>query len=113
LFCDPTQFQCNDPRTLGYITGFRSFNERYYINEKGAKFDGPLFDVPAGTVKAAVGGTYTSSVFSFVTFDNTGASTLIAPMLTDAIHPQVWAGFAQVHIPTFSHPNALPPLPSF
>src|SRR5262249_28446612 len=113
LFCDPTQFQCNDPRSLAYITGYRSFQERYYINEKGLKFDGPLFDVPAGTVKAAVGATYTSSVFSFVTFDNTGAATLIAPMLTDAIHRQVWAGFAQVNIPIFGDANALPLLRRF
>src|SRR5262249_12539456 len=102
LFCDPTQFQCNDPRTLAYVQGFRQFQERFWINEKGAKFDGPLFDLPAGTVKGAVGGIYQSNHFNFVTFDNTGASTLLAPMLQDPESRTIWAGFAQVNVPIFS-----------
>src|SRR5262249_38726178 len=102
LFCDATEFTCNSPTTLNYVTAIRSFNEKYWINEKGLKADGPLFDLPAGTLKAAVGATDTTSTFSFVTFDNTGASTLIAPMLTDAIHRSVWAGFAELNIPVFS-----------
>jgi outer membrane receptor protein involved in Fe transport len=108
LFCDATEFQCNSPTTLNYITAIRSFNEKYWINEKGLKFDGPLFDLPAGTLKAALGATYTTSTFSFVTFDNTGASSLIAPMLTDAIHRAVWAGFAELNVPVFSDQFNLP-----
>ena len=46
LFCDPSQFQCNSQTTLNYISGYRSFNERFWINEKGVKADGPLFDLP-------------------------------------------------------------------
>src|SRR6266550_4261400 len=60
LFCDPTQFQCNSRTTLDYITGIRSFNERYWINEKGVKADGPLFALPGGDVKAAIGANMTS-----------------------------------------------------
>ena len=46
------QFQCNSRTTLDYITGIRSFNEKYWINEKGVKADGPLFALPGGDVKA-------------------------------------------------------------
>jgi outer membrane receptor protein involved in Fe transport len=108
VFCDPTAFQCNSPTTLNYVTAIRSFNEKYWINEKGIKADGPLFDLPAGTLKAALGMTYTTSTFSFVTFDSTGSSTLLAPMLTDNIHRQVWAGFAELNIPVFSDQFNIP-----
>jgi iron complex outermembrane receptor protein len=101
LFCDPTQFTCNDPRTLNYVTAIRQFREQFWINEKGARFDGPLFDLPGGTVKAAVGGVYQSNHFNFQTFDTTGASTLIAPMLLDAESRTIWAGFAQLNVPIF------------
>jgi iron complex outermembrane recepter protein len=60
LFCDPQAFQCNSPTTLAYISGQRSVGDKYSIEEKGARFDGPLFDLPAGQVKAAIGGTYES-----------------------------------------------------
>ncbi len=102
LFCDPTVFSCNSPNTLGYITGIRTRTEVMSINEKGAKFDGPLFDLPGGTLKGAVGGTYTSYFFNFTNLENSGTATLIAPLLNDPLHRQVWAGFAELNIPVFS-----------
>jgi iron complex outermembrane receptor protein len=101
LFCDATQMQCNSPTTLNYITGIRQFKEQFWINEKGATFDGPIFDLPAGTLKGAVGGIFQSNHFNFVTFDSTGTSNLIAPMLVDAESRTIWAGFAQINIPIF------------
>src|SRR6267154_655055 len=108
LLCDPTQFQCHSATTLNYVTGLRSFDERYGINEKGIKADGPLFSLPAGDVKAAFGATLTSSAFSFQTFDNTGSPSLVVPQLTDVLHRQVWAVFTQVNVPIFGESNALP-----
>ncbi len=110
LLCDPTQFTCNSPTTIAYIQGTRSFNERYWINEKGMQFDGPLFDLPGGTVKAAVGATFTSFKLQTTVMDNTGASSLIMPYQQDAQGRQVWAVFTQVNIPIFSEQNALPGL---
>ena len=65
LFCDPRAFPCNSPSTLKYVTGLRNFRSNFWINEKGANFDGPLFSLPGGDVKAAVGGNYTSESFLF------------------------------------------------
>ena len=50
---------------------------KYLTNEKGANFDGRLFSLPAGDVKAAVGGTYTSE-------------SLIACRLITPIRPACW-----------------------
>ena len=108
LFCDPQQFACNSSKTLDYISAIRSFNEHYWVNEKGVNFDGPLFDVPAGQVKAAIGANYTSFHFTFTALDNTGSPTLIVPTLSEALSKQVWAVFSQVNIPIFGDANALP-----
>ena len=108
LFCDATQFQCNSPTTLAYIGGVRQFDERYWINEKGLKFDGPLFDLPAGTIKAAVGGTYTSSRISFIGFDSTSSAALLVPILSDPQGRQVWAAFSELNIPVFDDAFNLP-----
>src|SRR5258706_526856 len=100
LFCDASAITCNSPTTLAYVTGFRGLNEKVWLDEKGAKFDGPLFDLPAGEVKAAVGGTYTTFNVLFDRAQNTGG-TLILPRSVDSEPYNVWAGFAQVNIPVF------------
>jgi iron complex outermembrane receptor protein len=108
LFCDATQFACNSPTTLSYVTAIRSFREQFWINEKGLRADGPLFDLPAGTVKAAIGGIYQSNHFNFVTFDSTGTNTLLAPMLVDPESRGIWAGFAQLNVPIFGENFSFP-----
>ena len=110
LLCDPTAFQCNSPTTIAYIQGIRTFNERFWINEKGVQFDGPLFSLPGGEVKAAIGGTFTSFKLQTIVLDNTGASSLIVPYQQDAQGRQVWAVFTQINVPLFSEQNALPGL---
>ncbi len=100
LFCDPTAIRCNSPATLNYVTGFRGLNERVSLDEKGVKFDGPLFDVPAGQIKAAVGASYVNFNVNFVRAQNTGGS-LILPTIVDAEPYNVWAGFVQVNVPVF------------
>ena len=108
LFCDPTAFQCNSATTLNYVTAYRNLWENFWLDEKGVKADGPLFDLPAGQVKAAIGANYTSSSFLNRTIDFTGAPNLIAPILYDPEHRQVWAVFAQVNVPIIGDANALP-----
>ena len=110
LFCDATVNKCNSDTTLAYIQGVRSFNEKFWINEKGAKADGPIFDLPGGTIKGAIGATYTTYHFNDVVTDNTGASSLIVPLQIDPESRQVWAVFTQVNIPIFSDMNGLPGL---
>ena len=107
LFCDPTVIQCNSPTTLNYMTGFRGLNERVSLDEKGAKFDGPLFDVPAGQVKAAVGGNYASFNVNFVRAQNTGG-TLILPTIVDSEPYNVWAEFVQLNVPVFGDSYNIP-----
>jgi iron complex outermembrane receptor protein len=104
LFCDPRAFQCNSPATLAYISGQSSTQARYNVDEKGVRFDGPLFDLPGGTVKAAVGGVYDADSPNVGSGNNTtipGNPPLNQSMTFDPEPYHIWAGFAQVDIPVF------------
>jgi outer membrane receptor protein involved in Fe transport len=107
LFCDPNTFQCNSATTLNYVSGIRQNIERWLVNEKSVKADGPLFDLPGGTVKAAIGADLVSNHFFYFNNDNTSASNLTVNPLSDALHQNVWAVFTQVNIPIFSDNNAI------
>jgi iron complex outermembrane receptor protein len=108
MFCDPFAFQCNSPTTLNYVGGIRDASERYFINEKGIRADGPLFALPAGEVKMAVGANLTSSHNSLTRFENTASPSLILPITTDERKRNVWAVFTQVNVPVIGENNALP-----
>jgi len=108
LFCDPRAYKCNSQATINYITGDRHFTSNYWINEKGANFDGPLFALPGGEVRAAVGANYTSYHFLFTVYDSTSSPTLLATPLADNENKQVWATFAQLNVPIFGDANAIP-----
>jgi iron complex outermembrane receptor protein len=100
LFCDATQFNCNSPATLGYIQAVSTVGDKYSIEEKGARFDGPLFDLPAGQVKAAIGGTYESD--NVLGFSGNNAGSPAGTPLSITYDPQpytVWAGYTQIQIP--------------
>ena len=114
VFCDPTKFTCNSATTLNYITAFRNLSDRYTIEEKGARFDGPLFELPAGQVKAAIGGTYESDNILGVQSNASGNApdgTANPPRSAALIDPEpytVWAGFVQLDIPIFGDNFSLP-----
>jgi len=106
LFCDPYAFQCNDQGTLNYISGLRQQATKFAVDEKGVNFDGPLFDLPGGQVKAAVGATYTSFHFLQTLQTSTNAPTLLLPTVADPRQQQLWAVFTQVNVPLVSDNNA-------
>src|SRR6266446_6930393 len=109
LFCDASEFKCNSDTTLKYIEGFNVTSEAMWINEKGIKADGPLFNLPGGAVKAAIGANFTSYHFLIQNnVQNTSNPTI--SFLSDPESRQVWATFAQLNIPVFSDMNGLPGL---
>src|SRR6185503_20199418 len=108
LFCDPLAYKCNSDTTIAYVEGVRSFDQKMLLSEEGVNFDGPLFDLPGGTVKAAVGGNYTTYHFTFLQLSNTNASNLILPVALDPESRSVWAVWTQLNIPVFSDQNGIP-----
>ena len=108
LFCDPYAFQCNSPATLDYMSGARQQWTKYAVDEKGVNVDGPLFDLPGGQVKAALGATYTSFHFLQTFAATTQSPTLILQTVADPRQQQLWAVFTQINVPIISSANALP-----
>jgi iron complex outermembrane receptor protein len=56
LFCDGARFSCNNAATLARIRAFNDRNADYEMGDGGVKFDGPLWELPAGKLRLAVGG---------------------------------------------------------
>jgi iron complex outermembrane recepter protein len=109
MFCDPRAYQCNSDVTLDYLFRFDEVQEHMHVKERGIKADGPLFDLPGGTVKMAVGANYTTySVL--VQQTNQSAGNPIVNIVQDARNRHVWAAFTQLNVPVFSDQNALPGL---
>jgi iron complex outermembrane receptor protein len=113
LFCDPTQFVCNNDATLDYIMGFRNITSKFKVNEKGVTADGPLFDLPAGTVKAAIGATYTTYSFNITNIDTRNAQSLIPILNVAPEHLSFWAVFTQFNVPLIGEDNRLPLVDGF
>jgi iron complex outermembrane receptor protein len=107
LFCDPRAFTCNSPDTLKYLNGIEDLHEYMNLRERGIKADGPLFDLPGGTVKMAVGANLTTYNF-LITNTSTAETNPTVNIIKDPRERQVWAFFTQVNIPVFSDQNALP-----
>ncbi len=104
LFCDPTAFQCNSPTTLAYISATTDIYAHYTIDEKEARFDGPLFDLPGGQIKGAIGGLYDGDQVSGASGNN---QTIAGnPPINQSNTPfnepyHIWAAFTQLDVPLF------------
>jgi iron complex outermembrane recepter protein len=109
LFCDPTQYTCNDPATLSYISGFRDYSSRTIINEIGLNADGPVYMLPGGEMKAAVGALYDHTAFFMNDVENYNAQALsVIQNAEEYDRRQVWAVFGQLDIPIVGDNNKLP-----
>jgi len=107
LFCDPTAYQCNSDTTLNYLYGINETSEYMHVRERGIKADGPLFDLPGGTVKAAIGANFTTYNF-LIQQTQTNPTNPTVTITSDPRARNVWAGFAQINVPIFSDQNAIP-----
>jgi iron complex outermembrane recepter protein len=109
LFCDPTTYQCNSPATLAYIVGYRVVSGINKARQWNASFNGPLFALPAGDVRAAVGLDLAASIFSYTeSRNNESASTALILKPDDRFGREVPAGYVQVNVPLVGESNALP-----
>ncbi len=107
LFCDPTAFNCIDPTTLRYIEMYNTNNSSYLEHEAGVNFDGPLFDLPGGTVRAAIGGDYTYEAYSITTTTEPITSQLDVAT-PDHLTRTVYSAFGQLNVPIVGDANKLP-----
>ncbi len=108
LFCDPTAFTCNDPATLGYVSGYSINNEDIIINEYGTTADGPVYDLPGGTVRAAVGAILTHYSFLSDALSSNANNATVVNHTSAAGRKSIYSAFAQLNIPVLGGDFKLP-----
>jgi hypothetical protein len=109
VFCDPTVHQCNSPVTIAYISGYRRQWNHWLLQEIGANFDGPVWELPGGTVQAAIGANYINNSYVYNQHENgrTHNTSLIATTILPYADKR-WAVFGQVNIPIFGQDFSFP-----
>jgi iron complex outermembrane receptor protein len=98
-----------NPATLAELLGVLNFNARVRVYEGGFKFDGPLFELPAGEVRMAIGGGYlhTFSVNSTVTSGG-GAPNIRTPTISRSrVERDVESGYFEFFVPVSSSDSAI------
>ena len=114
VFCDASVFTCNSQATLDYINAYRDYDEHWRVGEIGLNLDGPVFDLPGGTVRAAVGAVnYSNHVFYVEHSDFSTQNTSIPVLAPDALSSNIYAGFVQLNVPLVGEANRLPLVEAF
>ncbi len=112
LFCDGNIYACNNPATLAKFSGYSDRNSKYTLNDTAVKADGPLFALPAGLVRLAVGAEYHSDKLPYYLLsNNTTANTSITKYVDNSsVNPRrsVRSVFAEAYIPLIGSANAMP-----
>jgi iron complex outermembrane receptor protein len=112
LFCDSLAYDCIDPATLAYIEGFSTTNSTYILQQYGASFDGPLFDLPGGQVRAAIGGSYEKDDYRILSTSNP-VTTQITQQSYDSEGRNIWSAYSQLNIPIIGDNFTLPLVQKF
>ena len=108
-FCDSVAFStCNDPATLAYISGYSKQMEGEVQNEYGAHFDGPIWTLPAGELKGAVGTSYQNLTYQNNTVATNTSNAALFTYTTTSSRRNVLAFFGELSVPVFSPQYSLP-----
>jgi iron complex outermembrane receptor protein len=110
LFCDPNAFTCNSAATLAYMaSGFRHYVEENNVAEFSGEFDGPVYTLPGGDIKAALGASYYHLAYNFEDKENWNEPALSDIIdLIDHESRNVVAGYGQLNVPIVGENNKLP-----
>jgi outer membrane receptor protein involved in Fe transport len=109
-----------DPQTLNYIQGSTWNHQRYNLDSVSLSATGPLFQLPAGEVRVAVGfddreerykSERTEDISTLTPVDITALST--AGFGIGSFKRRITAGYGELSIPVFGSANAVPFIQKF
>lgn len=101
-FCDAAAFStCNSAATLAYISGYSYANEEEVVNEFNFTADGPIFHLPGGELKAALGALYTSTTYSNMSVGTNANSNAVLNVTQANGTRYVGSTFFEIDIPVF------------
>lgn len=99
------------PLSAAQIASFTGSNVQYsrnVMNDTVLKFNGPLFRLPGGMVRAAFGGEYSDQHQTLSNGANRGASNVFAIDNKSDEHRKVKSVFAELYVPIVGPNNAMP-----
>jgi iron complex outermembrane receptor protein len=98
-----------NPGTIAAVDGYYKEFGRYRLWSGDLKADGPLFDLPGGVAKLAIGAEYRIESYDYATVDDESYST---PTLNHdvglPINRKIAAGYAELLLPLLGERTALP-----
>jgi iron complex outermembrane receptor protein len=101
----------NNPETIAKIRGSYTFAGRYRFGNAIGKADGPIFSLPAGSVRLSIGAEYRRETISSTLLQDTSTATPISRSYFQVPGPRTMRGFfGEAYIPVFGPDNALPAL---
>jgi len=108
-FCDDNAAPCNDPLTVAYIRGTSIIiGNTNWLQHYAADFNGPLFDLPGGTVRAAVGADWSTNglIVNNRTAGN-ATNTIVQLGVKTTKDQTVKSVFGEIYIPIVGDANAM------
>ena len=96
----------NNPATLDSFRAQSDVNPSNSIWGVGVQADGPLFAIPGGLVRLAVGASYTEEEFKLKNSDSVSGPYAVTATGETGRHSR--AAFAELSVPVFSAANAIP-----
>jgi iron complex outermembrane receptor protein len=106
-FCDGFVFECNNPATLARLSGFSYIGSEITTKDAVAKGSGSLFDLPGGSVRAALGVQYTDTRMLFANGRNTTTVEDNPDIPWHGVPRDVKAVFAEVLVPIVGSENSI------
>jgi iron complex outermembrane receptor protein len=100
----------NNPSTLAALYGYTLIESRFTRNVANAKLDGPLFSMPGGQVRMALGGEIVKdSLWNLGTYTNTGGAntSLFSFNYISRLPRSTKSEFAEFFLPLIGAPNAM------
>lgn len=100
----------NNPATLATLVGYNNYTTHYFLNLLNAKVDGPVYDLPAGSVRVAVGTEYHHDELHGLNYGDTGTANLgvFAVTANNTTARSVSSAYIEAVVPIFGPQNAVP-----
>lgn len=112
LFCDGAAFRCNNPATVAGLLGYQDRNAKFTMVDLAVRADGPLFSLPAGALRMAVGAEVHRDKLPYFLINNTTGPTVAVTRYVDnaAFNPErdVKSVFAELNAPLVSPAMKVP-----
>jgi iron complex outermembrane recepter protein len=100
----------NNPATLATLVGWNNFLTRYDMNLLHAQVDGPIFNLPAGPVRLAIGTEYHGDQMHEFNYGDTSTTStdLFQTSVLTTDSRRVASVYGEAVVPVFAPNNAVP-----